>query len=557
LALRDLLVRFGIDVEGVQKLEITDDKLTIITKRAREAGAAFTSFGAQVKRVVAAYLGIQGIRLVKNFAADLVTQADQLQHNAERLGVTTDELQKYQYVAGLMQVSTKETAITLRFFNRAIGEASLGTKAANKTFNQLGVNIKDAHGDIRPTDELLFEVADKLKGVHSQATRTAYAMRLLGRNGAAMLPVLQKGSKELREAFKDVDELGGGFNAGFIQQAHETDVQLKRLKMGWRSVYVAILTEVLPVFMKWVDHSIKTVKHLIDLAKHTYFFRTALMALAASGVIAALTKLFGIFKIGKMGLKDILVLFVKYPLIAAFTAAIVALYLAFDDLYTFLKGGDSVLGRFLDSMGGAGTALEVWQELKKALEDVWEALKPASGALKDAGKSMMVAFIDSIPFIIKWGGIFTAFVIDKIDSAVTWLRQIGPALRGALGNIRGNDTTVDDAEVLRLETELNERKKRYEEVARAFDSISTRTVHAPRVQTPESSPGEEAPGVGTGTRVPGSTVIQITNNVTGAADAHATAKAVGAAPKGAGKSAMGQKRDTYNAVSAGQPVTGQ
>lgn len=559
VALRDLLVKFGVDVEGVEKLEITDEKLTVITKKAKEAGGAFDSFGGMVKKAIGTYLGFAAVRALKNFAEGLVQQADQLKHNAERLGLSTDELQKYQYVSDQMQVPVQQTAVALRFFNRAVGEAALGTKSAVKVFSQLGVAVKDANGNVRPTDELLFEVADKLKNTNSQAVRTAYAMRLLGRGGSALLPVLQNGSAELRKMFKDVEELGGGFNENFVGIAHQTDVALKRLRMGWRSVYVAILTEVLPVFNKWIEGSIRNVKVLIDYAKHTYGIRTALMALAAGGVIAALTKLFSLFKIGKLGLKDILTLFVKYPLVAAFAAAVTLLYLAFDDLYTFLKGGDSVLGRFLDSIGGMGTALEVWRDLKQALLDVWEALKPAEGALKGVAKEMISAFVDSIPYIIKWGGVITMWVIDKLDAAITFMRQIGPAVSAAWANFKGKDTSKEDAEVLRLEEGYKARQAQYEEAAAAFRSITDPELRASR-NFARTSPGGpdfagplQDPNAGGGAPV----TVNVTNNITTTADPQATAKAAGDSTKRAVKDVVVRKRDAFNAVSAGQPVTGQ
>ncbi len=490
---------------------------------------------------------------IKTFVEGLITQADQLKHNSEMLGLSTEELQKYQYVANLMQVPVQQTAVALRFFNRAIGEASFGTKSAVKVFGQLGIAVKDANGQVRPTDELLFEVADKLKGVHSQAQRTAIAMRLLGRSGAAMLPVLQQGGEALRTAFKDVDELGGGFNDKFIEQAHETDVQLKRLKMGWRSVAVAIATEVLPWMNKQIERSIRTVKHLIDLAKHTYAFRTALMALAAGTLALALTRLFKLFSIGKMTLRDLLTFFVKYPLIALFTAAILALYIAFDDLYTFLKGGDSVIGRFLDSIGGAGTALEVWKELKTALEDVWEALKPVGDSLKVIGVDMAKAFVSSIPGIVKWGGIFTTFVIDLLARSILLAKQFA---NWVAHGFMGTDETPD----LKASREGYEALHlKLEALTRNLDSLTNPPKRGPNVAAPGSDYGPQPAGTQPGKtdflQIP---PITITSNVTvhGASDPKGTAAAVSKETKGAIKDALTRHRDAFNAVTAGSPVTG-
>ena len=83
------------------------------------------------------------------------------------------------------------------------------------------------------------------------------------------------------------------------------------------------------------------------------------------------------------------------------------LILAMDELITFLEGGDTLLGRFLDHVGGAGTAAEVANWIK----DAWAALLPVfrdvaigvGGYLKDmwSQAKVLISVVQQLWEILK------------------------------------------------------------------------------------------------------------------------------------------------------------
>lgn len=501
---------------------------------------------------------------VKNFIQGQVESADKLKHNAERLGLTTDQLQQYTYVADLAQVSTEQAAVAFRYFNRTVGEAQLGTKGAVKTFGELGM-LTDVQDKTKTTNELLLTFADRLAALPTQAQRTAFAMRTLGRGGASMLPVLQKGSAELRGMFKDIEDLGGGFNEGFVQAAHDTDVQLKRLKMGWRSMSVAILTEVLPVFTQWVNNSIKTVKQLIDLAKHTYFVRTAIVALATGATFLALKRFMALFHVGKMGVKEFLSILMRNAPLVAFLAIFAALYLVVDDFYTLMVGGKSVIGDFLDELGGAGTAVQFVKDIKEAFEKVWEAIKPARDSLKEFGAGLIIAFTNGIPAMASWVGQFSVGVVQLIDTAVTGLRTLWSLMKAGkeitIGQGAGPNTAAAGAawdDVIKLNADWEARMKNLNHAADVFSDLDdpkkiARRAGANRAADEDFFNGAGGAGGGTMQMAP----ITINQTIHTSAEPKAVGAAANKGTKAALKDASTRNRDAYHAVTAGTPVATQ
>jgi hypothetical protein len=469
MALRDVIALFRVNIEGVNQLDDADKRLKRISKDAEKAERDIIRFGK-------AFIGGVVLRGIKNFVQGQIQMADELKHNAENLGLTTDELQKYQFIASAMQVPTQQAVVAFRFFNRAVGEVAMGTKSTTKYFQQMGIKIYDAQGKIKPTDQLLFEFSDKLAAIPDQSLRTAYAMRALGRGGASMLPVLQKGSAALREMFRDVEELGGGFDADFVEKAHEVDLEEKRLAMGWRTMSAILIKQLIPYMKMWIDNGIKNVKLLIDTAKHSYAVASAIRFLGAVAVAAGAA-----------------VALAWGPEIAVFTAlaaAVFAAYLIFDDFYTFLKGGKSVIGDNIDKMGG--DSKNVAKQIKDAFKGIYDAVKPVSDSMKEFSKSFSGA---AVADIIKWSGTFTVYVVDVFDSLLMILRKLA-----AYGNVSAIDLLTNskaaqaaEAKVNAIEAAYEKRHAAYQGAVRALDSLGTPTVQSGNKTNPDGSPALPAP----------------------------------------------------------------
>ena len=282
MALRNLLVAFNIDITGGKRLADADNAIVSMLGSVESLGKGLRSLGALMS------VGYLAKGLV-NFVSSTLEAADALFNQAAKLGMTTDQLQAYQYAAAQFGITQNETSVAIRFFNRMIGEAQLGTKSAVKVMHQLGVSMTQVNDPTMTTGKMLALFSDKLEKLPNQFKRTAFVMRTLGRGGSSMLPILQQGSKKIREVFGDIEEMGGGFDQAFAQSSHELLIQLKKVRMGFRTIAASVVKEMMPA-LKWGTERLlmKGTKALVFIALHTYGFRTALIALAATlGVLTA------------------------------------------------------------------------------------------------------------------------------------------------------------------------------------------------------------------------------------------------------------------------------
>lgn len=379
LGLRELLAVFDIEVHS-EELEHFDKEVKGLVGRVQKAGELFAEAFA--------------IREVAEFFKAQIEMGARLGDLSERLGVATDDLQAFQYAASLAGVEGEQAAHSLGLLNKNVGEAVTAGGEAAQTFAKLKVATKAADGSVRPISEILGDVADSFQSLPDQQTRAAYAMKLFGREGQALLPMLQEGREGLEANRREFEELGGGMSKDFIKAAKRTDDELRRLKWGFTSIKVVIAGAALPYINRAVRWFINLAREANNLAKHSYAFQTALAFLAGAGVlklIFTLGKLLSVFGLLKPSIGETLVALFKFGWPIALVAA---LYLIFDDLYTLIQGGQSAIGDFLDSMFGVGASAafvvylkEAWADTIRVLGDlatiVWTLVEGPFEALYD------------------------------------------------------------------------------------------------------------------------------------------------------------------------------
>ncbi len=457
------------------------------------------------------------IEKIKSFVEGQIEAGAQLKIMSERLGVGTTELQQFQLAAQESGASAEDANTGLRFLNRSIGQATTGSAEAATEFQKLGIHLKDAHGNTLPVIEVASQLADKMKGMHSQGERTAAAMKLLGRGGASLLPMFQEGSEGIKEAIKDFEELGGGMSEDFVEAAHKTERETVKMRFQLTSLSSRLTSMLLPIVNQIIRKFMQWTKVGMDLIRRTNVVQTALIALGVA-----------------LGVLAINLALANLPLLLM-VAALGILYLAFDDIYTMITGGDSVLGRLIDRMFGVGAQAKVvdglkeaWQFLKGAwdealpvIKELWETFKDgAAGALPEVGAAIMQLF-----HLFK--GLFELMpAVGKLFKTLFTNPTSGKAWDETFKSIdKAGGMAVKDFE-------------------KAFDFESP-IAHKPSAAATPTGFGSGDGGFGP----PAPAKVEI--NINGVSDPHKAADLAGKSVRGAMKGHANEMRDAYAAIGAG------
>ncbi len=84
--------------------------------------------------------------------------------------------------------------------------AQTGKGPVADTMRKLGVQFTDASGKVKPLTELLPQMAGAFQKMPDGPTKTAMALQLFGKQGAALLPFLNKGQAGIQELMAKTDE---------------------------------------------------------------------------------------------------------------------------------------------------------------------------------------------------------------------------------------------------------------------------------------------------------------------------------------------------------------
>jgi len=133
---------------------------------------------------------------------------DQLDEMSQKTGVSVEMLTSLELAAKQNGVSMDQLATSIRMMYRSMNEAAEGTKESADAYKRLGVNVRDASGKLKSGNEAFLEVADAVAKIQNPAERSAMAMKVFGRAGSEMLPMLEGGKEALKGYIDEARRLG-------------------------------------------------------------------------------------------------------------------------------------------------------------------------------------------------------------------------------------------------------------------------------------------------------------------------------------------------------------
>lgn len=143
-----------------------------------------------------------------SFAIEAAGTADELLTLSKVTGVSTDELQKFQYASKFLDVSTESMSDALKELTNKMYDAKNGGSEAREAFRKLHLSIKDGNGQMKDANEVFYEAIDALGKIKNQTERDAIAMKLFGESARNLNPLIEAGSDKLRQLGIEAENLG-------------------------------------------------------------------------------------------------------------------------------------------------------------------------------------------------------------------------------------------------------------------------------------------------------------------------------------------------------------
>lgn len=375
------------------------------------------------KAAAAAFAGLKVVQFAKSVVAETAAAGDAIDKLSKRSGILAGSLQGWAHAAELSGATMQDVEMTIKRLQAAQVEAADGVATYADEFKRIGVEVKDSEGNFKDTTDLILEMSDAINGLDSQAEKTAVAMKLMGRSGTTLLPMLAEGSEGIREMIEELAALGGNMGDDLIKLGVDYVDNQQRMKVVMLGIEYVITKEILPAIndltAKFIDFwkangqiiqqhmatvfggigrvIMANVRFFGRLVKTVYNFVSNLSPLQKKmlGVGLAIKAIGMLISAGPIG---------KIILLIALIALII------EDFEMWRKGGKSVIGDLMNSLGellGFSGDFEQWYA---DMSEGWGMIK-----------SVAVGAITTITEF--WANNFI-LLTDIIDSFVTFFTSV-------------------------------------------------------------------------------------------------------------------------------------
>jgi TP901 family phage tail tape measure protein len=139
----------------------------------------------------------------------VINEADKMAKMAQAIGVPIDELSRLKHAADLAGIDLDTLGKAVKRLSAGMLDASeAGTGPAARAFTMLGIQVRDSANNMRPASAVMQELAGRFAKMPNGVEKTALAMRIFGKSGADLIPLLNAGSDGLAEMYAEAEELG-------------------------------------------------------------------------------------------------------------------------------------------------------------------------------------------------------------------------------------------------------------------------------------------------------------------------------------------------------------
>lgn len=204
--------------------------------------------GDETRRVQGLLAGL-GVSLTLGAFAALVKgaidSADELNKLSQKIGISVEALSTLQFAAQLSDVGLDTLKTGLKGLSANLTEARSGLGEGAALFQALGISVEDTAGNLKSSDTILLEIADRFASFEDGATKTALAVKLFGKSGMDMIPFLNQGSSGIRALMQEAERLGLKLSTETAQAAEAFNDNLTALKASSSGLGITLATELL------------------------------------------------------------------------------------------------------------------------------------------------------------------------------------------------------------------------------------------------------------------------------------------------------------------------
>lgn len=193
----EALLKIKADVQGEGAVQGLATKLNGLTTAGNNARSGFKGLAGAAGGLVGPLQSLVPLATGAGLIAmgkSAIDAADNMNDMSQMTGVSVERLSQFDQAARMSGGSIEGVGSALVKLNRGLVDGK-----AQEALQGIGISATDAAGKLKPTDQILLEVAQKFAAMPDGAEKSALAMRLFGKAGADMIPMLNMGDDAIKQ----------------------------------------------------------------------------------------------------------------------------------------------------------------------------------------------------------------------------------------------------------------------------------------------------------------------------------------------------------------------
>jgi hypothetical protein len=253
--------------------------LSQVNAQIGKAGKAMAMMGAKLTAV-----GTAITAPIAGAAAAFAMVGDAAQKMAARTGMSVEAVTGLAFAAEQSGTDMATLEKGIRTMQRTLDDAATKGGAAADALRRLGLDASKLAG-MSPEDQFTM-MAQALSGIEDPGERAALAMRIFGRAGTALIPLLSGGAAGIAELRAEAERLGIVMDQETADSAAALTDAMNAMSRAFRAIVVNVGGAVAPIFTKVAQVISMLAGDFSRFVKENGRF--VQIALAVGGAVAAL-----------------------------------------------------------------------------------------------------------------------------------------------------------------------------------------------------------------------------------------------------------------------------
>lgn len=406
-------------------------RMSAFEKGLASAQARFNSWASGLRQTGTRLIAV-GVAISAPMVAALhtfATYGDNVAKMARRTGLTTEAVSELGFAAELSGTSMEALEKGVRGMQRSMFDAKRGSTEIVDSLSELGLTFEALRG-LNPEEQFL-RIAERIQAIEDPGLKAALALKLLGKTGADLIPLMDSNGKGLRAMTQEARVLGRVLDERTAGAAERLTDQLSRASSSVMGLKIRIAAALEPAVSRMASlfvHAMVRVQSFVSANEKLILtiakIGAALIA-AGTAFVAISAALTGV----AVAIGIIKTLIATLPIVAligglaAFAASIALLT---DTLMGLFGMANMGFANFLGNIKIGGASINAWMQAAWIqVFEGWEIVKSAllgswgnfAKNIQDLGSVIYQGMAQAAQWIFDafWG------VLRKIADSFHWL----------------------------------------------------------------------------------------------------------------------------------------